>query len=125
MTTQIARALLIGSLVAVPVAGFAATQATKPAPTKPAATKPATTKAPATHATQGVVKSIDATSLVITRAGKKDDMTFAVNASTHREGTIEAGTNVSVRYTQEGTTNTATAITAKPMKKAPAKTVKK
>jgi hypothetical protein len=75
----------------------------------------------ATHATQGVVKSIDATTLVISRGEKKTDETFTVNASTQREGTIEAGAPVSVHYKTEGKTMVATAIVAKPAHKPAAK----
>src|SRR5262245_59725222 len=66
----------------------------------------------ATHATTGVVKSIDPTSLVITRSGKQSgDMTFVVSASTHQDGTIVSGAPVSVRYREEGANHVATAIT--------------
>ena len=42
---------------------------------------------PAMHTTQGVVKSMDATSLVVTDKGKKD-LTFVVDASTKKEGDV-------------------------------------
>ena len=93
-------------------AGSAASKSTD----KAAAAKPAV----AGHATQGVVKSIDATTLVISR-GKKADETFTLNPSTQREGTIETGATVSVHYKQEGKTNVATAIVAKPAHKPAAK----
>jgi Domain of unknown function (DUF5666) len=58
----------------------------------------------ATHATKGVVKSIDATSLVITRSARRaKEQTFAVDASTHQVGQVSVGATVEVRYrTQEG-----------------------
>ena len=70
------------------------------------ASKPA-----ATHSMRGVVKSIDDNTLVVTQTGGKHaEMTFALNASTQRPGTIAAGTAVSIRYREEGKTHVATAI---------------
>ena len=80
---------------------------------KPAA-KPAT-KSVATHTTNGTVKSVDATSLVITKAGAKpQEMTFALDPSTQKQGSVEVGSMVTVHYKTEGSTMTATAVTAKP-----------
>jgi hypothetical protein len=112
-------AVLIGALAALPAYGFA--QAT-PSTAKPSTAKPAasTAKPAANHSTNGVVKSVDATTLVITKSGKAaEDMTFMLDASTTKAGTIEPGANVSVRYHTDGKMNMATAITAKPA--APAK----
>ena len=67
------------------------------------------TPSAAKHATRGTVKSINATTLVITRPGKSD-MTFELDPSLHREGTIDVGTMVSVRYHEEGARHIATAI---------------
>ena len=116
MNRQLTSALLAGVLSLVPVAGMAAAQKTAPA-------KPASAKASmATHATRGTVKSIDDSTLVITSTGKNHtDMTFTVNGSTQREGTIAAGTPVSVRYHEEGKTNVATAIHAESAKQKGAK----
>jgi hypothetical protein len=101
-------ALLLGALSGVPVAGFAATQSVQ---STAAPAKHASKPAAATHATRGVVKSIDDKTLVVTQSGGKHaEMTFALNASTHRAGTIAAGTAVSIRYREEGKTNVATAI---------------
>ena len=66
-----------------------------------------------THATKGTVKSIDASTLVITRKGKTGGvMTFALNPATHLQGTVAVGTSVDVRYREDGKTYVATAITA-------------
>lgn len=101
-------ALLLGALSGVPGAAFAATQG---APSTPASAKHAAKPAAATHATRGVVKSIDDKTLVVTQTGGKHaEMTFALNPATHRSGTIAAGTAVSVRYREEGKTYVATAI---------------
>lgn len=120
MRKHITTALLVGALSATPVAGFAATQ-TK-AQTL-AGAKPASTRAVGTHATRGVVKSVDASTLVITRTGPNHaEMTFALNASTHREGTIAVGAPVSVRYREDGKTNVATAVRVQPVKQQAAHT---
>ena len=106
---RIAIALLVGAMAAVPAAGFAA-------PTAKAKTT-AATKTAAAHATTGVVKSIDEKTLVITRPGKKEhEMTFALNASTQREGTVAVGSTVSVRYQVEGKTHVASALMVQPAK---------
>ena len=109
MRHVITTALVMGALAAVPVIGFAATPGTsqKPAVQHAAAPK----QAAAVHATSGVVKSMDANTLVITRQGKQQgDMTFSMNASTRRDGTIAVGSPVSVRYQKEGDKDVATAI---------------
>ena len=110
MRNLVTTAALVGVLSGGAVAGLAAQAGTAPAQS---AVKPASPVRVASHATTGVVKSVDASSLVISRTGKKPGkMTFTVNPSTHREGTIEAGASVSIRYREEGKTNVATAITA-------------
>ena len=87
---------------------------------KPAASAtPAKPAAEASHSVKGVVKSIDASSLVISRSGKSD-MTFTVNADTKRDGSPAVGSSVSVRYRTEGSNMVATAVTASAAK--PAKT---
>lgn len=98
----------------------AASSSAKPA--KPAAAS----KSVATHTTNGTVKSVDATSLVITKSGSKtQDMTFALDPSTQKQGAVEVGSMVTVHYKTEGSTMTATAITAKPAKAAASKEHKK
>jgi len=53
-----------------------------------------------THTMKGIVKSIDDTSMVVERgSGKnKQDMTFVLDSSTHRGGTIKVGETVNVHY---------------------------
>ena len=71
----------------------------------------------ATHSTTGTVKSIDSNTLVISKPGKKGgDMTFTVNGSTQKDGTVGVGSNVTVRYQTEGKSMVATAISEKPAK---------
>jgi hypothetical protein len=114
---RVAITLLVGALAAVPVAGFAAPAANAQTTTAKRTAKAATAR----HATTGVVKSIDATTLVITRQGKKGkgrEMTFALNPSTQREGTVAVGSTVSVRYQEEGNTHVASALVARPARQA-------
>lgn len=111
MRTRVTTLLLLGALSIAPAVVLAAGQATA-ASTMPA--KHAAKSTTATHASRGVVKSIDDSSLVITRPGKKaSEMTFTLNASTHREGNVAVGAPISVRYREDGSTNVATAITGK------------
>jgi hypothetical protein len=104
------------AMIALAASGASAQAGATAKPAEKTASKPAV----AGHATQGVVKSVDASSLVISR-GKKADETFMLNASTQRQGTIEPGAQVSVHYREEGKSHVATAIVAKPMKKVAAK----
>jgi hypothetical protein len=101
-------ALVLGVLM-MASAAFAQTSAAKPAPApkKPAASAPAA----ATHATTGVVKSIDDSKLVISKSATKGpETTFVVNSSTQKEGSIAAGATVDVRYKTEGKEKVATAV---------------
>jgi len=101
--------LLAGALAVSPVVALA--QSNSSASAKPKATTG--THVTATHAARGVVKSMDANQLVISRSGKKNsEMTFSLNNSTQRSGTIAVGSPVSVRYQKQGTADIATAITA-------------
>jgi hypothetical protein len=87
--------------------------AAAPGKVQPKTAKHISTHAVPMHATKGVVKSVDASTLVITRTGKKGgEMTFAMNPDTHSQGTVAVGTPVAVRYREEGKTYVATAITA-------------
>ena len=64
-----------------------------------------------THAIRGVVKSVSPTSLVITRSrGRRRDMMFVMSSSTDREGSLAAGTPVSIRYVMQGKVLIATAV---------------
>jgi hypothetical protein len=77
---------------------------------KPATAKPAEA---ASHSVKGTVKSMDASTLVITKSGKAGgEMTFTVNADTKKDGSPAVGSPVSVRYRTEGSANVATAVTA-------------
>jgi hypothetical protein len=110
---------LVAALAVSGAAQAAQATAKKDATTaKPAAAKPA---AAASHSVKGTVKSMDASTLVITKSGKAGgDMTFTLNADTKKDGAPAVGSPVSVRYRTEGSANVATAVTAQAPK--PAKT---
>jgi hypothetical protein len=111
-------AVAVASLLLVAPAFAQTTPAPKTkAPVTKTAPKPKPVAAPTVHATKGVVKSIDETTLVITKtASKGPETTFALNASTQRQGTIAAGSMVDVRYQTEGKTKVATAVTVQDVK---------
>src|SRR5262245_35069802 len=92
-------AMVLGAIFAVPLVGFAGVGA----PGAPAQTKVAAAKPAATHSFEGVVKSIDPTTLIVekgTGKGKKD-MTFALDSTTVKSGDITVGSTVAVRYRTE------------------------
>jgi hypothetical protein len=121
---NITKAVALAAMLAIPAVSFAGQAAAAPKKTTAAqpaakAEKPKKAAAVASHTTSGTVKSISDSQLVITKGGKKAvDETFVVNASTTKTGTIETGSKVSVHYTKDGSTMTATAISAAPAKKA-------
>ncbi|HEX2465987.1 MAG TPA: hypothetical protein VHR17_15295 [Thermoanaerobaculia bacterium] len=105
------KCLLAATLAIVPATLFAAAPPAK-APAKATTSHP-TKPAMADHATTGVVKSVNATGLTITRSGKEaGEMSFVLNSSTKRDGKIEVGAPVSVRYRENGASHVATAISA-------------
>ena len=120
---NLTKAIAVAAMLAFPVATFAQTAPAAPAAkqTAPAAkqskaekSEKSSTKKMATKTTTGVVKSSSDSQLVITHGSGKSakDETFVVNPSTTKTGTIETGSKVSVHYTTEGTTMTATSIAA-------------
>ena len=88
--------------------GAAAAAANQPSPAKSA-------PALGTHSVRGIVKSVDASTLVISRSGRRPtDLAFALCGSTVREGQIAIGRLVSIRYVMDGDTRIATAVSAHP-----------
>ena len=70
------------------------------------------------HATKGVIKSVSDTSLVISRpTAKEKEMTFMLDSTTQKKGTLAAGATVDVRYKTENKQNIATAVTVAEKKK--------
>ena len=111
MRISATRALLAVALVIAPAAFAAAAEAL--APQKPIHHATTTKSTAADHATMGVVKTVTGSALTISRSGKDaGDMAFVLNGSTKRDGKIEVGTPVSVRYREDGSSHVATAITA-------------
>jgi hypothetical protein len=103
---------LARTFVLVGVLAMAATAFAAAPQTSSSAAKKTT---PASHSVKGTVKSIDSSSLVISRK-KGGDMTFALDSTTKKEGSPAVGSDVSVQYHTEGKTMMATAITAQPAK---------
>jgi hypothetical protein len=107
MSTVGTAVVLLGVLLTAAARGFASTRWNDPQ----SATTQAATALVATHATKGVVKSVDATSLVIARsATQRMDMAFVLNPATQREGDVAIGALVEVRYRTEKKQQVATAI---------------
>jgi hypothetical protein len=72
----------------------------------------------ATHSTKGVVKAIDANTLVITRSVRRGkEMTFVLDSSTRREGSVTVGTMVEVRYRTEASRRVAAVVSAEETKR--------
>ena len=114
------------TLTALMLVGMLATSGLASAQTTQSSSKSTSAKAAntATHSVQGVVKTVDESSLVITKSGKKGgDMTFKLDSSTQKDGSIATGSAVSVRYRMEGSSMVATAVHPEAAK--PAKTAKK
>ena len=106
-------AVLLGT---VALSGGSASASPVQAAARPAAAKATATKPPSgTHSTVGVVKSVTDTTLVVERSGKKKhEMAFVLESSTQRNGSIDVGAPVSVRYRENGSSHVATAVTARP-----------
>jgi Domain of unknown function (DUF5666) len=110
--SRVSAIILSGSLLVVPTA-LAAGQSSNASKAPSTQSKPAKPAPPATHATTGIVKSIDATSVVVSKPGNKDpkkDMTFQITASTEKKGDLAVGSPVQVRYKTENGQNVATAV---------------
>lgn len=65
---------------------------------------------PAVHTTRGVVKSVDSKAIVVARPKGRGDITFKVRPSLQRDGTIAVGSDVSVRYEDQGNEHVAIAV---------------
>src|SRR5262249_46663030 len=78
----------------------------------PPATPQATKSQPATHFTQGMITSIEANHMAITRKvrGKAKSMEFEINSQTQRSGNLVTGTRVSVQYREVDHQNIAAAV---------------
>jgi hypothetical protein len=118
MKKMLQAAVVAAAVLAVPAMSQAAQTKPATAPAAKTSTKPA-----ATHSAKGVVKSMDATSLVVTEKGK--DVSYVLDASTKKEGDPAVGSTVTVMYKTEGTQHIATDVKAAPAKAASTKPAKK
>jgi len=107
MKKMLQAAVVAAAVLAVPAMSFAAQ-------TKPAAAKK--TETAAHHSAKGVVKSMDASTLVVTEKGK--DVSYVVDPSTKKEGDPTVGSTVTVMYKTEGTQHIATDVKASAAKPA-------
>lgn len=82
------------------------------AQSQPASPKTQPTPKPITATMTGIVKSVDDTSMVITRSNAKGpEETFQLNSSTTRKGDLVAGDKVKVSYHLDDARKVATAVT--------------
>ena len=108
MKKMLQAAVVAAAVLAVPAMSQAAQ--TKPAAAPAAKSSAKKTATAATHSAKGVVKSMDATTLVVTEKGK--DVSYVLDASTKKEGDPAVGSNVTVMYKTEGTQHVATDVKA-------------
>jgi hypothetical protein len=119
-------AVVAGVVLAAPALSLAAQ--TKPATQTAPAASATTTKAKAGKATsatvysaKGVVKSIDASTLVLTeKSGKKKrshDVQFVLDPSVQKDTNIAAGSTVRVKYHNDAKKHVATEVRAASTKK--------
>ncbi len=95
-------------LTLLPAVAFAApaAQTTHSKSTAPKA------KHTATHAMKGVIKTVDDKTLVVSqKPGSGHEMTFVIDPSTEKVGTMSVGSTVDVRYRTEAKRHIATAVT--------------
>jgi hypothetical protein len=103
-----------------PATQTSSAQATTPAKAPAAkAGSTAKTASAAAHSARGVVKSLDASSRVITqKAGKSTkEMSFVLDNSTQKEGDVAVGTPVQVTYHNAAKQHVASAVKATSAKK--------
>jgi len=110
MRRQLESIAMLGALLGALTAGSVAARGAAPQ-----LSAPKSAPALGTHAVQGIVKSVDASTLVIARNGRRStDLSFSLCGSTIREGQIAIGRVVSIRYVMSGQTRIATAVSAHP-----------
>lgn len=110
------RTLMAVSLVLVVMTAPIRTRAAQAQPPRASDGGSVAEQALGTHATRGMVRAIDANTMVIARAGNRGIMTFVLTSSTQWEGVIAAGCTVSVRYREDGKNHVATAIALQRLK---------
>jgi hypothetical protein len=103
-----------------PATQTSSAQAPPPAKAPAGKARPAAkTPSAAVHSARGVVKSMDASSLVITQKSGKTtkEMSFVLDNSTQKEGEVAVGTPVQVTYHNAAKQHIASAIKATSPKK--------
>jgi hypothetical protein len=111
-------AVVAAAVLAVPAMSLAAqTTPAATASSKPAAKAAAAKSAPAAlRSARGVVKSMDASSLVLTeQAGRKKkshDVRFVLDNSTQKDGNVAVGSAVQVKYHNDAKKHVATEVLA-------------
>ena len=102
-------AIAVAWLTLLPAVGFAAPLAQTTHSKSSSAPK---TNHTATHATRGVIKTVDDKTLVVSQKAKSGhEMTFVLDPSTEKVGTMSVGSTVDVRYRTEAKKHIATAVT--------------
>jgi len=102
-------AIAVAWLTLLPAVGFAAPLAQTTHSKSSSAPKANHT---ATHATRGVIKTVDDKTLVVSQKAKSGhEMTFVLDPSTEKVGTMSVGSTVDVRYRTEAKKHIATAVT--------------
>ena len=95
---------LVAVMTALPLVSSAQSQ--------PAAPKAQPASKPITATMTGIVKSVDDTSMVITRSNAKGpEETFQLSTATTRKGDLIAGDTVKVQYYLDDAKKVATAVT--------------
>ena len=109
MTRNKIMALVAGAALALAGTGYAAQTTTSATPAKQA-TK-SSNKA-MTNVTRGKIKSISDNQIVVERKLKTgtQDMTFAINSSTMKQGDLKAGERVVVHYRKDNNQDLATVV---------------
>ena len=103
-------AVVAAAVLAVPAMSLAAQ--TKPAATAQAT--PAAKAAPAVRSARGIVKSMDASTLVLiekaSRKKKSHDVRFLLDPSTQKDGNVVVGSTVRVTYHNDAKRHVATEV---------------
>jgi hypothetical protein len=111
MNFEFRRIALIGGLCVALSAAVLGGQHAKVNSNPPANPQAKSTQS-ATHFTQGTITSINAREVVITKKvrGKAEQGRFTINSQTQRNGSLAAGTRVSVQYREQNGQNIAAAV---------------
>ena len=114
-------AVVAAAVLAVPALSLAAQTTPAATTTKTKAKSDSKPAAGTVYSAKGVVKSLDASTLVLTEKSSKKkkshDVHFVVDASTQKDANIAAGSTVQVKYHNDAKKHVATEIRAGSAKK--------